>query len=132
MSVSNFRGCAALDFCIKKINDDVAEKLAASAVQGAAYAEDGHSPSMTFDDLDRRILMLEDRAATAAVVEALVHFRRLAPSGPLDRRRYQVYCEACAGSVRVDPMRIVREPQGFTDMKANVAYVFELLRALKV
>ena len=124
--------CLGLSSAIVRINAEIAERFATSQRIGAEFSEGDYSPSLSFDDL-HRVLEEEDRGETEAIVDALVHFRRLARTETPDRRsRYQAYCESCAGSIRIDPMRIVRNPVGFTDTKANVTYVFALLKALGI
>lgn len=124
--------CLGLSTAIVRINAEIAERFALSQRVGAEFSEGDYSPSLSFDEL-HRVLEEEDRGETEAIVDALVHFRRLARTETPDRRsRYQAYCESCAGTIRIDPMRVVRNPVGFTDIKANITYVFSLLRALGI
>ena len=108
---------------------------------------DDYAPHLTLDQLKNAVKdgneNIDDDKALC-IINALVYFHRLAEthagargsgghgSGGEGGVHYQAYCDRCAHSIRIDPMRVVRKPVGFTDVKANVTYVFSLLRALKI
>lgn len=116
---------------IQSFNKEISEKYAQEGI-GFEYEDSEYSHSFTYDQLDK-IIGEENDLRTWAIVQTLCHFHRLVESTASDgRRHYQTYCSTCACSIRIDPMRVVKNPQGLTDIKANVSYVFSLLQALKV
>jgi hypothetical protein len=120
-----------IDQAVMSINKEVADKWAKDAI-GTEYEEDEYAHSFTLEQLEK-IIGLEDAEQTRSIVKVLVHFHRLAETETRTHvTHYQVYCHSCAAAVRIDPMRVVKRPMGLTDVKANVTYVFSLLRALNI
>jgi len=120
-----------IEQAVMSINKEVADKWAKDEV-GTEYEEDEYAHSFTLEQLEK-IIGLEDAEQTKSIVKVLVHFHRLAETETRAHvTHYQVYCHCCAAAVRLDPMRVVKRPVGLTDVKANVTYVFSLLKALNI